>query len=287
MGDHYVPAFYLKSFAADPDFKQIWAYKKGSDRFFKTNVINVANENDFYPDELETYLANEIEQPANLVIKNVQDKKNLSDEEKLILSNYMTVLWKRVPQQKMWIKNKSPKAIDAVLNQLENQLVHLLMTDPAKKEIVERRIVEIDELRKNKENLINEEFVRDNWAHMIPVGETSSVPEALCQMTWLFWITQEKDFFITCDNPVFYFPEMGIANTYSEVSFPITKKISLWATWRSDFSDQKYQVAGSQVVKELNRRTASIALEYIYSPIDEVWIKIIGNKTTHKLNRII
>jgi len=287
MGDHYVPAFYLQGFAEPPDFRQIWVYKKGSEKPFKTNIVNIANENDFYPGELETYLANKIEQPANGVIRRIKNRRALNREEKLTLSNYMTVLWKRVPQHKQWIKRKSPQAIDSVLNQLENQLISLQNTDPTKKEIVNKRMLEIRRLPEKKGQLIDEEFVRENWAHTIPVDQTTSVPEALSQMTWLFWIAENKEFFITSDNPIFYFSKIGIAQEYSEVSFPVTNTITLWATWRSDFPDQKYVTADSQVIKEINRRTASISSEYLYSSIDEGWITRIGNKSSHKLNRIV
>jgi hypothetical protein len=79
---------------------------------------------------------------------------------------------------------------------------------------------------------------------------------------------------------------MGIGKEKSEVTFPITKNIALQAIWRTDIVESFFQ-AHNQVVKEINRRTASISTKFLYSPYTEDWIQKLVNKSTFRLNRIV
>jgi hypothetical protein len=73
MGDHYIPKYYLKGFAdiSRPDF--IWAFRNGNQPFL-TAIRKIAQEDDFYSREVELYLANDLEDPANKVIGKVQEQ---------------------------------------------------------------------------------------------------------------------------------------------------------------------------------------------------------------------
>ncbi len=287
MGDHYVPAYYLKGFSSDAEAKQLWVYEKGSGNSFLTNVKNAASENSYYPSDLETYLANQIEQPANEVIKRILDRKSISAEERSALARYITVLWKRVPEHKDWIREKAPEAIDAVVKDLLSQLEQIEETNPSKHEIVSMRRKELLDVKNSKEKLIDEAFVDENWAKTIPVEWTEQIPTAINKMTWSYWVAPSPYFFITSDNPVFYFQWMGIGREKSEISFPISKQITLWGTWRSDLRQEQYIDADSQVIKEINRRTASSSSRYIYSPCNQEWIEKIARRRQFRLNRII
>ena len=61
MGYHYIPRYYLKGFTEVDDSEFIWAYEKGTQNFFRTNIRNVAQETRFYSDETESYLTDAIE----------------------------------------------------------------------------------------------------------------------------------------------------------------------------------------------------------------------------------
>lgn len=81
MGNHYVPRYYLKGFSQD-DGKSICAYDKNERRCFATQVKSIANETDFYSPEVEEYLANSIEAPANGVLKKIRDRIEISADDK-------------------------------------------------------------------------------------------------------------------------------------------------------------------------------------------------------------
>ena len=93
-------------------------------------------------------------------------------------------------------------------------------------------------------------------------------------------------FFITSDNPLFFFEAIGIGNEKSELTFPLAKNIVLWAKWRTDIPPGFHR-ARTQFVKEVNRRTISNASNYIFSPYAADWIPTLLAKDTIRLNRVL
>jgi hypothetical protein len=282
MGNHYVPQYYLRGFSVEPASELIWVYRKGTSDIFKTAIHNIAQENNFYPEEMETYLANKIEGPANTVLQKVRDLELLTLNDKEILSKYMMVLWKRVPQHKNLLKEKAPEIMGPVFDRIDKELVELGEKYPTKKDLVEKHRKELQELRISKES----DLLHDIWLANMPPDKAPRTLEVLSQMTWRFFTTGNDGYFITSDNPLFFFRWMGIGKEHSEVTFPITQNIALWTTWRIDLNEG-YFSSRPQVIKEINRRTASIANEYLYSPRSETWISTLANKKAHRLNRIV
>ena len=107
MGDHYVPQYYLKGFSKD-NGKNIWVYDKRENREFGTQVKSVGNITDFYSADVEQYLADIIEGPANTVIERVRNQEQISESEKEILSEYMAVMFKRVPRGRERLTEMAP-----------------------------------------------------------------------------------------------------------------------------------------------------------------------------------
>ena len=118
MGDHYVPRCYLKGFSQN-DGKTIHVYDKTERRCFATQVKSIANETGFYSPEVEEYLANTIETPANDVLKKIRDRIETSANEKQILSAYMTCMMKRVPKGKEKLKELAPGTAEAVRQKID------------------------------------------------------------------------------------------------------------------------------------------------------------------------
>lgn len=282
MGDHYVPQFYLKGFSVAADSDLIWVYRKGAEEAFKTAIHNIAQENRLYSREMEEYLANIVEAPANIIIQKIRDLQILTYEDKVTLSNYMMALWKRVPKQKKMVRDKAPEIMNPVFERIDNELIEQGNKYPSKINLVEKRRRELREQRNSKEN----EFIYDIWLANIPPDKTPQSVDVLSQMTWRFLLAENEQYFITSDNPLFFFPWMGIGKEHSEVAFPITKKIALWATWRMDLNEGFFPTR-TQVVKEINRRTVSYSNQYIFSPCSESWIRTLANKGTYRLNRIV
>jgi hypothetical protein len=280
MGDHYVPRYYLKGFSQN-NGKTIYVYDKMERRYFTTQVKSIANEADFYSPEVEEYLANTIESPANDVLKKIRDRVEISPGDKQTLSAYMTCMMKRVPKGKEKLKELMPKTAEAVRQRIDSLLNVAAATQPEKKEFIQKRRAEIGDMI--------DKFAKDPpkeiWLTNMPPEKSPRVLAALSSMTWRFLTFDEYPAFLTSDNPLFFFLSMGIGKPESEVTFPISSNIALWATWRLDLKEG-YFPTNSQVVKELNRRICSIATRYAFHSQGEEWVLALLTKGRWQLNRL-
>ncbi|WP_448922870.1 DUF4238 domain-containing protein [Holdemanella biformis] len=91
---HYVPKFYLRRFSKKNDNKEeIYVYDKIRNNFFKTNIKNVALENDFYTNTdfedkyfLEKFFGKNVEPLMESILKEVVQ---ICSSYKVISSNYI------------------------------------------------------------------------------------------------------------------------------------------------------------------------------------------------------
>lgn len=280
--NHYVPRYYLKGFTEASTSEMMFVYEKGTDKLFHTQVKNIGNEKGLYTDEIEAILANDIESAANPILKKLRDFQNISVDEKLIFSRYMFSMFLRVPKRLDWMIEKSPKILDKTFSDFENQLKGLAEKHPDKAELVEQRIKELHDIRKNKAD----EYVKEMWLQNIPSAIDRPPVKTLAEMEWRFFKNDDNQPFLTSDNPLFYFSEIGIGNEKSEVSFPLSKNLVLWAKWKMTVPPG-FHIARNQFVKEINRRTVSNASKFIFSPQTANWISILLNKKNIRLNRIV
>ena len=204
MGDHYVPRYYLKAFLAEEE-ELLWVYDKLDRRKFKTQTKNIANENRFYSREVERYLANVIEGPANSVLRAIREKCRLKDDDKRLLAEYMAVMWKRVPQGKQLFRDTAPAVAQKLSTQYNADLDKVASSEPEKASFIAERRSEIDEFIRN----YSEDPPEDIWLDIIPPERSPRVTAAIRTMTWTFLTFEEKPAFLTCDNPIFYFSQHG------------------------------------------------------------------------------
>jgi hypothetical protein len=260
----------------------IWVYEKKDGLKFQTHVNNVGHETSYYGPEVETYLANQIEFPANAVIKKIRNRETITTIDKLKLATYMVVMLKRVPDSKIRLNKMAPTVLEKQQAEWNETIDKLLEKDPTQAEILEKRRNEINAiLTKYAENI-----PKDLWLLLIAPENTPNILKVLQQMTWHFFTYDEAPIFLTCDNPIFYFRWLGIGKLESEVTFPISSNIVLWATWRKDLKGE-YSQPGTQICKEINRRTVVNATRFVYHAKDEYWVHKVICKDNHRLNRLI
>lgn len=280
MGYHYVPQYYLRGFC--PGFgRSIWVYDKQETRRFLTQVKSIANICGLYPPELEKYLSEDIEGPANRVLKKIRNRENLTPTDKITLSSYIAVMWKRVPIGKNRLKERAPGVTADLRETLHRELDTAAAKDPSKEGLALRRKTEIDEIL----DRYSKEPPEDIWHQIIPAERTPQMIVALATMSWTFFTFDENPSFLTGDNPVFFFSHLGIGRAESELSFPVSSHVTLWATRRVDFLEG-YFPATSAIVKEMNRRIASVTTRYVFHAKDEDWILPFLSKKRWRLNQI-
>lgn len=278
MGNHYVPQYYLKGFSADGG-ETVWAYDKADRRVYRAHTRNVATQTRFYSADLESYLANSVEDPAKPVIEKIRARVQISIQEKQTLAAYMICMMNRVPEGKKRTKLRAPSVKDEVIADIDRRLNVFLRQNPHQAELVEKRRSETHELIER----YAKDAPDDLWFRTILRAKQSQVLPLLSSMTWRFLTFDRYPAFITSDNPVFFFTENGLVSPDSELSFPISSHVSLWATHRSDFQDG-FSATTEQAVKELNRRTASRATRFAFHSIEEPWVMTLLTRRSPQLH---
>ena len=282
MGKHFLPRFYLKGFTEEPGSLYLWVYEKGGKKPYRTNIKNVAQETKMYSDDTEAYLAQMVESPAAEVIQKICNLKTISVDEKRVLAGFISVLFKRTPKGRKraekWFEEFAPEYFARLEQELENMKERL----PDKREIIEKRLREVKELR-----LSGRIRAAEIWETALPAEKTPGITDALRNMTWVFWVSKKRMAFLTSDSAIFFFESMGVSHLHAEVTFPVSSRITLWATWRKDLKDRTYSLAKPQIIRELNRRTVSTAERFVYSPLPEEWILKLTSKKRLRLLRIV
>ena len=280
MGDHYVPQYYLKGFSRD-DGKTIWVYDRAKRCKFATQVKSIANETGFYSPDTESHLADHVEEPAKAVLQKIRRRRQISTEDKQVLSEYMICMMIRVPRGKERVKQLAPSLAEDVRQEIDRQLSSALLEEPEKAAFIEGRRSEahkmIDRYAKNPPDEI--------WLRTIPPEKWPRALTALSCMSWKFLTFDQYPAFLTSDNPVFCFSSLGIGRPESEVTFPLSSNVALWATGQANLAEGFVQT-NAQVVRELNRRTASTATRYVFHWTDEEWVLRLLTQHSWRLNML-
>lgn len=174
---------------------------------------------------------------------------------------------KRVPEGKERVRELAPSVAEKMSQDINQQLTVVASTQPEKANLIHRRKAEIQEIL----NRYSTEPPKEVWMENIAPDRSPQVVVKIKGIIWRFLTFDAQPVFLTCDNPVFYFTCIGIGNPKSEITFPISSHIVLWATWRTDLP-MGYLPATKKAVKEINRRTANNATRYVFHCKEETWI---------------
>lgn len=277
MGNHYVPQHYLKGFTING---RLWAHDRENRRSFATQPKVVANETEMWPDDIEQFLANEIEAPAVAAIDKVRARMPLDQDDKARLARYIINLWKRVPEARRRADEQLPGVADDVQQNLHAELDVLVANGHAPSAVAEERRQQIDEIiaryRAERPNHI--------WQSNLAAEHQLPIVEALATMEWKFLCT-DRLHYLTSDNPVFFFEHEGIGSPSSELTIPFSSSVALWATRRRSFGPE-YLSARAGAVREINKRSTYNATRFVFSANNEPWILPFLCKGNWRLSRL-
>lgn len=285
---HYVPRHYLLGFTTSPAEPLLYVYQKGRQDVFRTTPDRVGYEKHFYTvtkedgtrdsASKETWLADEIDGPGHSVLNKIRARQTLTEADKAVFSNYLSVMLKRVPRHRAKLYEVFPEVRAQLAQQLDAELREKAVAVPMHAAMIEERRREAEAILADYETSVPSEIV---------VGEINTrLAPLLKRMTWQFMTTTGGHGFLTSDNPVYFHEGLGLAHQQAEVTFPLSTNIALWATWRIDLQEG-YVPTTEQVVDEINRRTVSIASRWIFHARRRRWILTLVNRPSHTLRRLI
>lgn len=233
--------------------------------------------------DYETYenALQKIEEAAKPAIQSLRRHEMVEEVDRMALANYMAVMIKRVPRRRDWADEMWPEFIrkfDQGANVLEQLDAHEKTTKPSDT----KRLKNIARIRADYLDVMNQYKSAKNIPRhiLLPIltGE-SKIPPALFDMCWRLLVCSKDEFFLTSDNPLWFDEEKGIGNQQLDVSFPISSDSALVIT-RKVVTEGVFG-AGTRVVEEVNRRSATRATKYLYGCRPEAWVlKLMGRTYT-------
>jgi hypothetical protein len=223
MGNHYIPRAYLRGFCVKGSDSQIEVYDKELQKHYRTNIINAAQENGFYDDETEQQLATLVEDPAKPAIDKLRQCLALNDDDRTRLAVYAAVLLKRVPRSRERARDRLPKTVDEVVGKVRSQLQTYLARGEGDAAVIESHLKKIEGLEARlveepPENILQQ--INSPWP-------TQAMVEAIFEMKWRVVVSDGPQYFITTDNPGFFFGAYGLKNPESEFVLPLSSNVAL------------------------------------------------------------
>jgi hypothetical protein len=221
MGHHYIPREFLRGFAEPGSEDWIHQDYRKAKKVSRIRIRDAAQERSFYPEEIETYLAQTIEGPANTVLNKLREGKAITPKDKTTLAIYIIQLGSRVPIVKESSMEVAPNLVDSVVTEMEEEISSAIARDPA---LASRAA----DLRKEPLQFSNNFRKGPEPWHAYLIGEKPKSVAALSLMNWAFMLSGEDDF-VTSDNPVFL--ESGFGKPEGGLTVPLSSDIVLFASW--------------------------------------------------------
>jgi len=282
MGHHFVPQRYLRNFEDPSHPGYIWVHDRHGGDPQLANIAKVAQSRNFYSQSTEVTLAETVERPANFVIQKLTTRQPITAGERVQLAYYVAVMMKRIPAHRRRSSEMLPEVLADLVSEVRSHLNALSEQAGANREILKRRGLELDVVERKFQvqpppNVL--EQIREPWPSQRTI-------QLLFRMTWRVLISKGPTYFLTSDNPAFYFAGLGLARKESELSFPLSTHYLLHGSWQQAGSDLVFADVEQAMVKEINRRLVSDAERLVFYHQAADWLPKMCKKEKLLLNKI-
>lgn len=267
MGHHYTPREYLRGFQCPDRPGMIWMYDKRSGRYAYANIDKVAQKKGYYSTENEKLLNDLVERPANPILQNLRKGQALDNADRAKLVDYIGTMLMRGPWRRRKGLEIAPRVAAETLDHVETELFAWAKTC-INRDLVERRLNEFAQIKLSVQDdpaAWVMDFLREPWAR----PRILAVIEA---MTWRIATVRGAEHFLTSDNPVWYDEGRGMNKVDSELVFPIASNVALLASWQGGPGKTMYVMARPALVREVNRRTANRAEQFVFAHAKLEWV---------------
>jgi hypothetical protein len=281
MGKHYVPQRYLEGFSTAWDAKQIWMFDKLTGGWSEAAIKRVAQQRDYFPPDVELRLKRLVEDPGNGALRLLRDGHLLDGREVENLVVYLAVMIMRVPRKRRLGREQFPSVMQETFASIRHEIADLRAA--ADEGAVERLLAELLRLEAKYVSEIPEQVqleIENPWP-------SSRMIEAIRRMCWRCVRAPRDFFFFTTDNPAFFFSAYGVGSTESELTFPVCSHTALIGSFQGPSGTMQLVSPPVSHAKEINRRLASGADRFVYSPRKAVWIETLAKRREPSLSRII
>ncbi len=281
MGKHWVPQAYLRAFATAQDPHQIHMFDKRECNWTRAAIKRVAQDSEYFSQETEERLAQEVEAPAHVALTKLRKGEWLTEDEGGDLLSYIAVMIIRVPRHRKLAKRLIPKTISDVFEKNRTELAAL--QSPANERRILAVLKELERLQPlyaaDPEGMLKEEL-RTPWPSEVIRG-------AIFSMAWRLVRVPPSSPLLTSDNPAFFFSGYGLGADEAELTFVIDQSLALLGS-RQGAPGSLHELEGKRLLaKEINRRVIVGADRFVFSSFPHSWVGTVARKQEPDLNRII
>lgn len=260
----------------------IWLYDKQSLEPKRAAISRVAQERNFYDDNVEEELAR-AEGHANPILDKLREAQPINSEERAAVAHYLGTMMKRVPFRRAKVREGVPHTLAEVIHDLKAQLLELGTLQAITADLVARRLAEVDATARKYTDCLPPEIIaqlREPWP-------SAGMVDAIFTMSWRVVEASGPQFFMTSDNPAFFFTSYGLARPESELVFPLSSARALHGFRAAGARALAWEPASQWVVREFNRRVASTTHRFAFAHALEPWILPVLRKNGPYLTRIV
>jgi len=281
---HYIPQFYLKGFSSDGKHLFVLDKQTSQEERFRYQTINsIAFQKHLYTYQTKSKkketledLFSQVEGRAATVIKKVEQKQDLTDQERNDFSLFLSFLWIRVPYSKKEFERSTQQLYEKIARK------SVAMT-PKKnlKEFFEKRgkdltDKEIDDLVdfaiNEKRSKITVTVPQGYWIKQMLLLGVDIAP-ALEIADWEFRIATKSLAFVTSDNPFLLLPSrpvhpfegLGLLTPGAKKAIPITAKICLVIHEPQKNPRTVYTEADKPFFRKINNWVVKHSDRFVYS----------------------
>ncbi len=258
MRSHYIPQAYFKGFTDSND--RVWTYDLLGGNCFIAARTKVGVEKNLYSEVTEARLAKEIEERNLPILDKIISQHFITADEKQTFCSYIANMCVRVPENKNVIAKLIPNVINATLWDLARHHTYVSGQNLAQLEPI---------MRETRLRLESFDQVKLMFEHLAQPERLNLFKSVLNKMRWQFLTSLDRPSFVTSDNPVFFPRNMGIR--HSEVIFPLSTTVVLWANWDSTHKGQ-FMPINKSAVDWINNRIIGTANRFIYFSRKVEWI---------------
>ncbi|MCH8029436.1 MAG: DUF4238 domain-containing protein [Candidatus Dadabacteria bacterium] len=247
---HYLPQFYLEGFCRDG---YLWVFDSENEEYRRQTPKNTAVEKDFYTvvnkdgeknNEIEKILSN-VESWAKPVIHKIEAREPLSQDDRDLLSLFISFIKHRVPDFENFVNEFYEKTIKRVC-----QIMY--SSEDNTRQILSKFEEETGEKLDGDPQDFMEFVKRDNYTLKMNrqltlasmLNQSPDFANYLRQMEWVFTCAPENTSYVTTDNPFLLLPPedynpnnpygVGILTPGAKKIVPLTKNTCLWMYERGD-----------------------------------------------------
>lgn len=279
---HYIQQAFLRHWEdpGTPDF--IWTYIRGVPEPRLLPIEKVAQSPGFYDPNVERDLATLVEGPTKPILDLLRRGEDVGDAGRTAVAVYAATCLKRVPRHRERGMAMIPDMLEIVVERTRGDLPALAGGDPVREEKLR---ADLDAVHA-KYRVEPPQAVVDQIHNPRPTHEQVDV---IRRMAWRLLITDASEPFLTSDNNLFYFEDLGLGRETSEFAFPISPTHCLHGCFQPLRLGGTIETRNAErpLVHEINRRMANNATKLLFANIKAKFpITLLSKGHGHYLSRI-